>query len=71
MKTVRSSTLLLVTRVLVSRSQLLATRVCFVTMALPSPRLCFITEFLDPNSGVLWKYQLFYYPDTKEVEMVR
>ncbi|MEW5319871.1 MAG: hypothetical protein WDW38_010990 [Sanguina aurantia] len=33
-------------------------------------RLCFISEWLDPNSGVIWKYQLFYYPNTKEVEMV-
>ncbi|PNH12910.1 Nucleoside diphosphate kinase 7 [Tetrabaena socialis] len=33
-------------------------------------RYCFITEWLDPNSGVLWKYQLFWYPESKEVEMV-
>ena len=32
-------------------------------------RLAFITEWLDPMSGVLWKYQLFYYPATSEVEM--
>mmetsp|Transcript_18010 Transcript_18010/g.32887 ORF Transcript_18010/g.32887 Transcript_18010/m.32887 type:complete len:383 (-) Transcript_18010:16-1164(-) len=32
-------------------------------------RYCFITEWLDPNSGVLWKHQLFYYPQSKEVEM--
>lgn len=36
-----------------------------------SLRYCFISDWLDPNSGVSWKYQLFYYPDTKEVEMVR
>eukprot|EP00199_Chlamydomonas_sp_CCMP681_P001950 CAMPEP_0119109454 /NCGR_PEP_ID=MMETSP1180-20130426/17919_1 /TAXON_ID=3052 ORGANISM="Chlamydomonas cf sp, Strain CCMP681" /NCGR_SAMPLE_ID=MMETSP1180 /ASSEMBLY_ACC=CAM_ASM_000741 /LENGTH=379 /DNA_ID=CAMNT_0007095211 /DNA_START=57 /DNA_END=1196 /DNA_ORIENTATION=+ len=33
-------------------------------------RLCFVTDWLDPNAGVLWKYQLFYYPATREVEMV-
>ncbi|GIL72238.1 hypothetical protein Vretimale_290 [Volvox reticuliferus] len=33
-------------------------------------RYCFISEWLDPSSGVLWKYQLFWYPETKEVEMV-
>eukprot|EP00775_Hariotina_reticulata_P006258 gene6258-6496_t len=32
-------------------------------------RLAFIAEWLDPNSGVLWRYQLFYYPATGEVEM--
>jgi hypothetical protein len=34
-------------------------------------RLCFITEWLDPSSQVLWKYQFFYYPDSKEVEVSR
>lgn len=33
-------------------------------------RICFIAEWLDPSSGVLWKYQFFYYPETKDVEMV-
>ncbi|PNW75835.1 hypothetical protein CHLRE_12g558700v5 [Chlamydomonas reinhardtii] len=33
-------------------------------------RYCFISEWLDPASGILWKYQLFYYPESKEVEMV-
>jgi len=33
-------------------------------------RLAFIAEWLDPNSGVLWRYQLFYYPATGEIEMV-
>lgn len=32
-------------------------------------RLAFITEWLDPQSGILWKYQLFYYLDSSEVEM--
>lgn len=32
-------------------------------------RLAFLTEWLDPNSGVKWIYQLFYYPATKEVEV--
>lgn len=32
-------------------------------------RLCFIAEWLDPSSQVLWKYQFFYYPDSKEVEV--
>lgn len=35
-----------------------------------SLRFSFVSEWLDPASGVLWKYQFFYYPDTKEVEMV-
>jgi len=34
-----------------------------------STRLCYIAEWLDPASGVLWKYQLFYYPQSKEVEV--
>eukprot|EP00798_Chlamydomonas_sp_ICE-L_P024150 gene24154-9736_t len=33
-------------------------------------RICFLTHFLDPTSGVQWVYQLFYYPDTKEVELL-
>ncbi|KAL6754216.1 nucleoside diphosphate kinase [Haematococcus lacustris] len=33
-------------------------------------RHAFIAEWLDPASSVIWKYQLFYYPETKEVEMV-
>lgn len=33
-------------------------------------RFAFIAEWLDPNTGVLWKYQLFYYPQTSEIEMV-
>mmetsp|Transcript_14303 Transcript_14303/g.38796 ORF Transcript_14303/g.38796 Transcript_14303/m.38796 type:complete len:381 (+) Transcript_14303:202-1344(+) len=33
-------------------------------------RLCYIAEWLDSASGVVWKYQLFYYPESKEVEMV-
>eukprot|EP00878_Enallax_costatus_P033073 GHUV01036457.1.p1 GENE.GHUV01036457.1~~GHUV01036457.1.p1 ORF type:complete len:120 (+),score=32.60 GHUV01036457.1:575-934(+) len=32
-------------------------------------RYAFIAEWLDPNSGVLWRYQLFWYPDTSEIEM--
>lgn len=32
-------------------------------------RYAFIAEWLDPQSGLLWKYQLFFYPDTSEVEM--
>lgn len=32
-------------------------------------RLAYIAEWLDTASGVLWKYQLFWYPDTKEVEV--
>lgn len=34
-------------------------------------RYAFIAEWLDSNSGVLWKYQFFFYPDSNEVEMVR
>lgn len=34
-----------------------------------SGRLAFVAEWLDPNTGVLWKYQLFYYPESKELEM--
>mmetsp|Transcript_23564 Transcript_23564/g.51719 ORF Transcript_23564/g.51719 Transcript_23564/m.51719 type:complete len:378 (+) Transcript_23564:84-1217(+) len=33
-------------------------------------RLCFLADWTDPSSGVLWKYQFFYYPESKEVEMV-
>lgn len=40
-----------------------------VSMSAQLPRLCFICDWLDPSSGVLWKYQLFYYPETKEVEV--
>lgn len=36
----------------------------------PAPRYAFVAEWLDPNSGYLWKYQLFFYPETNEVEMV-
>lgn len=36
-----------------------------------SQRYAFVAEWLDPNSGVLWRYQLFYYKDTNELEMVR
>lgn len=32
-------------------------------------RLAFVADYLDPNSGVLWKYQVFFHPDTQEVEM--
>eukprot|EP00983_Pelagomonas_calceolata_P018488 579612-Pelagomonas_calceolata.AAC.5 len=32
-------------------------------------RLCYIAEWLDSASGVVWKYQLFYYPESKEVEV--
>ncbi|KAI8472949.1 MAG: nucleoside diphosphate kinase [Monoraphidium minutum] len=32
-------------------------------------RLAFLADWLDPSSGVLWRYQLFYYVDTGEVEM--
>lgn len=35
-----------------------------------SQRYAFIAEWLDPNTGVLWRYQLFWYPDNFEVEMV-
>ncbi|WIA11558.1 hypothetical protein OEZ85_011667 [Tetradesmus obliquus] len=34
-----------------------------------SQRYAFVAEWLDPNSGVLWRYQLFYYKDTNELEM--
>lgn len=34
-------------------------------------RYAFVAEWLDPNAGVTWRYQLFYYFKTKEVEMVR
>ena len=33
-------------------------------------RWAFIVEWLDPISGITWKYQLFYYPDVQDVEMV-
>lgn len=36
---------------------------------MPAARYAFLTEWLDPNSGYLWKYQLFFYPETNEVEM--
>ncbi|KAG1680831.1 hypothetical protein FOA52_008164 [Chlamydomonas sp. UWO 241] len=39
-------------------------------MSSDNPRLCFISEWLDPNSGVLWRYQLFFFKNTNEVEMV-
>lgn len=32
-------------------------------------RLAFIAEWLDPVSGVVWKYQLMFYPRTTEVEL--
>ncbi|GBF99249.1 nucleoside diphosphate kinase [Raphidocelis subcapitata] len=35
----------------------------------PLVRLAFEAEWLDPSSGVLWRYQLFFYPVTGEVEM--
>lgn len=34
-------------------------------------RFAFLVEWLDGNSGITWKYQLLYFPETKEVEMVR
>ena len=34
-------------------------------------RWAFNTEWTDPLSGVLWRYQLLFYPHTQEVEMVR
>lgn len=34
-----------------------------------SERLAFTAEWLDTVSGVLWRYQLFFYPSTGEVEM--
>eukprot|EP00873_Tetraselmis_striata_P014003 jgi/Tetstr1/434267/TSEL_023374.t1 len=33
-------------------------------------RYAFVAEWLDPNAGVTWRYQLFYYFKTKEVEMI-
>lgn len=35
----------------------------------PEARLAFVAEWLDPNSGIRWKYQLFHYPVCGEVEM--
>ena len=34
-------------------------------------RFAFLVEWLDGNSGITWKYQLLYFPETREVEMVR
>ena len=34
-------------------------------------KYAFIAEWLDPGTGYLWKYQLFFYAETNEVEMVR
>ncbi|KAK9810340.1 hypothetical protein WJX72_009041 [[Myrmecia] bisecta] len=33
-------------------------------------RHAFLVEWLDPKSGIIWKYQLIYHVDTKEVEMI-
>ena len=33
-------------------------------------RYAFATEWLDPTSDVVWHYQLLFYPDSQEVEMV-
>ena len=41
----------------------------FLKSLLKMSRLCYIAEWLDNTSGVVWKYQLFYYPESKEVEV--
>ena len=33
-------------------------------------RLAFLVEWLDPASGITWKYQLLQYPESHEIEMV-
>ena len=33
-------------------------------------RLAFLVEWLDPASGITWKYQLLQYPESREIEMV-
>jgi hypothetical protein len=33
-------------------------------------RYAFVTEWTDPNTEVQWRYQLFYYYKTNEIEMV-
>lgn len=33
-------------------------------------RYAFLVDWLDVNSGITWKYQLLYFPEHKEVEMV-
>ena len=33
-------------------------------------RLAFLVEWLDPASGITWKYQLLQYPENREIEMV-
>ena len=33
-------------------------------------RFAFLADWLDPKSGVLWKYQLFLYPESSEIELV-
>eukprot|EP00891_Asterochloris_glomerata_P004550 jgi/Astpho2/4550/fgenesh1_pm.00067_%23_29_t len=33
-------------------------------------RLAFLVEWLDPASGITWKYQLLQYPDSCEIEMI-
>eukprot|EP01025_Chloroclados_australasicus_P062386 TRINITY_DN8194_c0_g2_i1.p1 TRINITY_DN8194_c0_g2~~TRINITY_DN8194_c0_g2_i1.p1 ORF type:complete len:352 (-),score=39.17 TRINITY_DN8194_c0_g2_i1:244-1299(-) len=38
-------------------------------MTVADTRFCFIAEWLDPNSGILWKYQLMYFVETQEVEI--
>ncbi|KAK9861248.1 hypothetical protein WJX84_000319 [Apatococcus fuscideae] len=34
-----------------------------------SERYAFVAQWLDPASEILWKYQVFWYPDTSEAEM--
>ena len=43
---------------------------CCVQVGVFAERFAFIVEWLDANSGITWKYQLLYFPETKEVEMV-
>eukprot|EP00803_Ostreobium_quekettii_P001962 evm.model.scf_1540.1 EVM.evm.TU.scf_1540.1 scf_1540:9235-12428(-) len=40
-----------------------------VSESSPETRHAFVTEWLDPNSGIRWTYQLFHYPAVGEVEM--
>lgn len=41
-----------------------------VQVGMLGDRLAFLVEWLDPASGITWKYQLLQYPDSCEIEMV-
>lgn len=39
-------------------------------MACEETRYSYLVEWRDPRTDVVWKYELYVFPDTKEVEMV-